>query len=185
MHVKVTFQSGIFQFTCECGTFSTSLTNEFKCCHTRLLKNLLEYTDFDYEISENVAQLKFINVDKIISGLKSASAPVILLPSKAGVDRYSVVSNNTCEFVTIFSTVYGKKIIRCNSGLCRSQQANTRSVQMIDSGCHHIHSLKPYIALVENISDPLSSDDENVEDIFEDYDVLPEQVCIKNISILT
>ena len=170
------FHSGEYHFACECGTFSTSLATERVCCHTRLMKHLIGYTGFDYQQTQD--HLNFINRPIIETGITSSSAAIITLPSKSGVDRYSVVANGTCEFVTVFSSACGKRIARCSSGICRSRIANTRNVISIDSGCQHLQLLKPYIALIENIPDPLSSDEENDVDDFEDLDVVSSPVFV-------
>ena len=171
------FHSGSYNFACECGTFSTSLSNERVCCHTRLMKHLIRYTGFENQQAQG-DQPNFLNLPIVETGIMSSSASIITLPSKSGVDRYSVVANGTCEFVTVFGSACGKRIARCSSGICRSRIANTRNVQSIDSGCQHLQLLKPYIALVENIPDVLSSEEESDQDDFEDYDILPSPVFI-------
>ena len=131
------------------------------CCHVRLLKILLPFTQYPYGTEPSNSPL--INLEKVSVGISCRSATVLSLPSKDGVERFSVVAQDSIETVTIFSVLKSaKRIVKCHSSTCKMQQLGTRSVQSLNLKpvCPHLMVLKPYISLVQNITSVDESDDE-------------------------
>ena len=142
------------------------------CCHSRLLKEIISDTD-------NVNL--FINQQKIAAAKLHTNDKCMKLSSKNNVDRFSVVADETAEFVTICNVAQtNRNVIKCHSFICKMLEGSTRSVKYLYKGnklCPHLEEFKGfYNAYLRNTleSDESSGgeDDEYVDDYSEN---LPEE----------
>ena len=87
------------------------------------------------------------------------------MPSKTGVEKFSVSGTASVEFVTIF-LLHGRKIIRCHSAGCMLRFGKARKVSTLDSSdslCEHLELMKSYPGWVDDVledNDGAISDDE-------------------------
>lgn len=188
--------NGFVQVTCSCVTFSIfNSTNSPVCCHSRLLESLID--------EQQLSPSKYINKSKVEYAKTRSNEDVIQLPSKAGVDRFSVKSEMGVEFVTLFNLPKTQRtIIKCHSSTCKMSEGSCRNIRSINSGKHLCAHLKKF--RVFYLQHVLASDfninqdelefgedlDEDLEDDFDEFDedtplLLPdEKVCsclLKNI----
>lgn len=90
----------------------------------------------------------FINVKKVTGGLAYSSEPVIELPAKSGVQRFSITVDDDPQFVTVFTACKtGRKIVQCKSSKCKMQQGHTRAVVTLRKDadiCPHLSAYKQH-----------------------------------------
>ena len=139
------------------------------CCHNRLIKEILNGN----ESNEN----SFISVAKLQEARLSSNEKVLKLPSKNGVDRFSVVGDGSAEFVTIFNVAKtAKNITKCHSSVCKMLKGSSRNIKYLCEGnrlCPHLEEFKVFynLYLRQTMHEEDDSDDE-VE--YEDSDDLEE-----------
>ena len=177
-------------YKCSCKTFSTLMPLQDNdsvatCCHCRLMQDVIPLIGSDVRLCDN----QFLDLRKINEGLKSASANVILLNSKSGVERYSVINRCSAEFVTVFEVAKtSRKIVKCHSSLCKIYEGSTRVISNLGKGvlCPHLKEFANYYRLVQGIPDPdddsssgdeLDVDSQNNEDI-----LLPQEKVALNCN---
>ena len=62
-------------------------------------------------------------------------SPVIKLQSNNNVERFSVISNGSAEFVTIFNIKKTtRRIAKCHSSVCAVNEVNSRNVSTLATG---------------------------------------------------
>ena len=117
----------------------------------------------DNENNEN----SFISDTKLQEARLSSSEKVLKLPSKNGVDRFSVVADGSAEFVTIFNVPKtAKNITKCHLSVCKMLESSTRNIKYLCKGnrlCPHLEEFKMH-----------EEDDSDDEVKYEDSDDLEE-----------
>ena len=96
-----------------------------------------------------------INMVKVTEGLATASIPILKLPSKAGVDRFSVNADSSTEFVTLYNVnKTSRTVVSCHSSICKIAQGSTRRIKHLESSeilCDHLSVFRDfYLEQVRN-----------------------------------
>ena len=185
MHTTLRIDGETTRVHCTCKTFSTKLppkddTNEptFTCCHSRLLKDAVT----------SPTKPCFINLEKLESAKLFSTSPVVKLPSKAGVDRFSVSvrDDDDTKFVTLFNVSRtSKTIVKCHSSICKISEGSCRNVKLLsrsDMLCPHLLEFRKFylqqVALANEEGGLLNENygDANDDDIDEEaMDDLPDE----------
>ena len=174
--------------------FSTSVTlqgfeNGASCCHYRLMGEIVPLLDVEDRQCHN----QVLDFRKVDEGLKSVAATVILLSSKNDVERYSVTSSCTVEFVTVFEIAKNsRKIVKCHSSICKTNEGSTHAINNLGKGvlCSHLKEFSKYYRLIQDIpeSEDSSSDDEDrnayVVDNDGDDTLLPQEKVDKLLLVV-
>ena len=167
-----TFEDASQYFSCSCQSFSTAIgwcgesSLETNCCHIRFLKDVVNPN------SGNV----YVNTEKLKQQKEFSGQPVVQLPSKSGIIRFSVVGEDkTCSFVTIYEN-YGRRMIQCHSTECQISFGKARKLNTIDSDniCCHLKTIKDVIDF-----DHDDSDDDNEIMGFQEFAIPDEEVSVK------
>ena len=143
------------------------------CCHSRLTKAILNGN----ESNENW----FISITKLQKARLLSSEKVLKLPSKNGMDRFSVVTDGSAEFVTIFNVPEtAKNIIKCHSSVCNMLEGSTRNIKYLCKGnrlCPHLQECKVFynLYLRQAIHEEDDSDDEVNYEVSDDLEVYQER----------
>ena len=141
-HTKINFfEDGSTYISCSCQTFN--IGNEFteesgpssNCCHSRLLKDLLEPQKNPY-----------INTEKVLNGRLQSTSPVVPLPSKSDTEKFSVVgSDSSISFVSTYF-VNSRSMIQCHTGRCKLRYGKVRNFTSLSSSniCVHLEEVRKY-----------------------------------------
>lgn len=147
-HTKINFfEDGSTYISCSCQTFN--IGNEFteesgplsNCCHSRLLKDLLEPERNPY-----------INNEKVMNGRLQSNYPVVPLPSKRDTEKFSVIgSDSSISFVSTYS-VNSRSMIQCHTGRCKLRYGKVRKFTSLSSSniCVHLEEVRKYKNIPES-----------------------------------
>ena len=83
------------------------------------------------------------------------------------MERYSVTSSSTAEFVIVFEVAKSyRKIVKCHSSICKISEGSTRVINNLGKGvlCPHLTEFSSYYRLIQNIPNPEDSDPSGDED---------------------
>ena len=152
---------------CSCATFATGVfgQGQSSCYHSRLLKEIVKGF-------ESTRMPSYINKFKIGKCQELAIREVLVLPSKSGVDRFSI--KQPAEFVTLFHISRTSRTIdKCHSSECKISEGSCRSVNTLhnaESLCPHLIKFRAFYMSQVLLNTPGSDhmDQENLE--FEEYD---------------
>jgi len=160
VHVEMTILQTSVRIQCSCnvssiplGPFTRGVSST--CCHSRLMKDIYDQT------SSN-----FINFEKIENAKKLVQYPIVTLPSKTGINRYSIRgSDGTCSFVTISTNAFNRKTIKCHSGRCQTRYGKPRKMISLQSKkiCCHLELLRDSLPETE-LADNSDEDDGDYDD---------------------
>ena len=121
---------------------------------------------------ESTRMPSYINKFKIGKCQELAIREVLVLPSKSGVDRFSI--KQPAEFVTLFHISRTSRTIdKCHSSECKISEGSCRSVNTLhnaESLCPHLIKFRAFYMSQVLLNTPGSDhmDQENLE--FEEYD---------------
>lgn len=173
VHVTVESCDDVVHFECTCTTFSIQLStsedraNFVNCCHCRLLREIF----IKYIVEESYTLSSFVNENKISNGISHAQVPVLKLPSKYGVKKYSVVSTSSVAFVSIFQKK-DRSIISCQSATCRMGEGSNRNITLLCTSkilCPHLEVFKEFYESTGGDTGPGDESDED-EETFDDIE---------------
>ena len=116
----------------------------------------------------------YINKFKIWKCQELSTSEILVLPSKSGVDRFSIKLEDSAEFVTLFHiSRTSRTILKCHSSECKISEGSCKSVNTL----HNTESLYPHLIkfrafcmsqVLLNTPGKDHMDQENLE--FEEYD---------------
>uniref|UniRef100_A0A7M5WYX6 SWIM-type domain-containing protein n=2 Tax=Clytia hemisphaerica TaxID=252671 RepID=A0A7M5WYX6_9CNID len=152
--VTLKSENYVTSVTCSCGVqkaletaANDSQWDGIKCCHIRLLKEIVRELDVDEERVFRHKRPETQVGTKIDDGLKAASSEVLPLPASAmDMEKFSVRSDEGHQFVHLFrSNTKQKVFVICKSGIC----SNNKEVKLrtLDQAklCPHLKVFKNYI----------------------------------------
>ena len=127
----------------------------------------------------------FISIAKLQEARLSSNEKVLKLPSRNGVDRFSMAADGSAEFVTICNVAKtAKNIIKYHSSVCNMLEGSSRSIKYlckVNQLWPHLEEFKVFynLYLRQTMHNEDNSDDE-VE--YEDSDDLEkglpgEKIC--------
>ena len=110
------------------------------CLHARLLKDILNPEDAPSPV------IDYLNMEAIAKAKEFVKHPVVELPSKVNVYRFSVVVDSDAELVTYFYlTRTKKKIVTCHNSFCKSKGSHKRDLECYSTStklCSHLSTLR-------------------------------------------
>ena len=127
----------------------------------------------------------FINREKIENAKKAVQYPIVPLPAKTGVKRYSIRGNDgTCSFVTITTNAFNRKTVRCSSGRCQTYGKPRKMISLRSTKiCCHLQKLRdtlPDTELADCSDDEDEDDDDNA-----DITIPTEKVSLMSVNEFT
>ena len=154
---------------CSCATFATGVfgQGQSSCCHSRLLEIVKGF--------ESTRMPSFINKFKIRKCQELATREVLVLPSKSGVDRFSIKLEKSAEFAaTLFHiSRTSRAIVKCHSSECKISEGSCRignTLHNVESLCPHLIKFRAFYMSQVLLNTPgnVHMDQENLA--FEEYD---------------
>ncbi|XP_066914875.1 uncharacterized protein [Clytia hemisphaerica] len=148
---------------CTCETFkvlSTTIGSSDwdgeSCMHARLLENIIEEFNIDfnesnehgYSIPQSNMEMGTVVASKIKMSLEAVSQDVILLSSAETIEKFSVRSISSHQFVHIFASNDKTRVyVKCSSGLCMHAHSKKVLLRNLEEGerCDHLEVFKRYI----------------------------------------
>ena len=89
-----------------------------------------------------------IDMVKVTDGLTAANIQILKLPSKAGVDRFSVNADTSTEFVTLYNVNRtSRTVVSCHSSICKINQGSSRQIKHLESAeilCDHLSVFRDF-----------------------------------------
>ncbi|XP_047144680.2 uncharacterized protein LOC124818179 [Hydra vulgaris] len=151
IHISVTSSTLSPIYNCSCKIFSISSSHVDAtivnyCLHVRLLKSLLSLLAPFVEPALN--DTCYINVFVMNEGLKFSSIPVIELPSRLNVNKFSVVANQSVAIVTIYKVSgSNRRVAQCHNSSCMVNEGSKRALKYLNSEsvsevCCHLVKLR-------------------------------------------
>uniref|UniRef100_A0A7M5V9G0 Uncharacterized protein n=4 Tax=Clytia hemisphaerica TaxID=252671 RepID=A0A7M5V9G0_9CNID len=145
------------------------------CCHCRFAKDILKIKPMMFVPNENdetSIERNYFNEELISKAESYIKKPIVQLPSKSNVFKFSVVTKeNEAELITIYRNKKKKrKVITCHNSFCQSKPSRERYLETFQTSeklCPHLEFLRSSFDVnTLKFADEIDDDDEeDSEDI--------------------